>query len=89
MILCELSDTVDLMIEGGYKERFLAEYAQLSIRLLKLQNTITTFKNGVLDFDPETPIEILEAQEETMSLYKSILEKRATFEKINLPEVTL
>lgn len=83
-----LAETVDNML-GGYKDRFIAEYEQLTIRLLKLQNTISTYKNGELDFDPETPIEVLEAQEETMNLYKEILEKRAQYEKITLPEVTL
>lgn len=83
-----LAETVDNML-GGYKERFIAEYEQLSIRLLKLQNTITTYKRGELDFDPNTPIEILEAQEETMNLYKQILEKRAGYENIILPEVKL
>lgn len=84
-----LGDTVEKMIDGNYKERFIAEYEQLSIRLLKLQNTISTYKSGVLEFDPDTPIEILEAQEETMSIYKKILEKRAGYEKIILPEVEL
>ena len=83
-----LAETIDNML-GGYKERFIAEYEQLLIRLLKLQNTITTYKRGELEFDPDTPIEILEAQEETMNLYKQILEKRAGYEKITLPEVTL
>lgn len=83
-----LAETVDNML-GGYKERFIAEYEQLSIRILKLQNTITTYKRGELDFDPDTPIEILEAQEETMNIYKKILEKRAGYENITLPEVTL
>ena len=85
----QLADTVENMIDGGYKERFIAEYEQLSIRLLKLQNTISTYKNGSLEFDPDSPIELLEAQEEIMSTYKMILEKRAKYEEINLPEVTL
>ena len=85
----QLADTVEKMIDGGYKERFIAEYNQLCIRLLKLQNLLTLVKGGEADFAPDSPIEILEAQEEIMSTYKTILEKRAVYEKIELKEVTL
>lgn len=85
----QLKDTIEKMIDGGYKERFIAEYEQLCIRLLKLQNLLTLIKGGEADFSPDSPIEILEAQEEVMSTYKTILEKRAYYEKIILPEVEL
>ena len=85
----QLADTVEKMIDGGYKEGFIAEYNQLCIRLLKLQNLLTLVKGGEADFAPDSPIEILEAQEEIMSTYKTILEKRAVYEKIELKEVTL
>lgn len=85
----QLADTVDNMVNGGYKDRFIAEYEQLCIRLLKLQNLITHIKGGETDFAPDSPIELLETQEEIMSTYKTILEKRAKYERINIKEVTL
>ncbi|MBO7425117.1 MAG: hypothetical protein J6U23_05515 [Clostridiales bacterium] len=85
----ELKDTVGKMVNGSYKDRFVAEYEQLSIRLLKLDNTIRMIKEKTIDYEPESPIEFLEAQAQVMRVYKKILEKRAIKENITLKEVSL
>ena len=85
----ELKDTVEKMVNGSYKDRFIAEYEQLAIRLLKLDNTIRMIKEKTLDYEPESPIELLEAQAQVMRVYKKILEKRAIKENITLKEVSL
>ena len=36
----ELKNTVDLMLSDDYKDRFKAEYYQLSIRFKKLKNMV-------------------------------------------------
>ena len=42
----ELKDTVELMNSSDYKERFKAEYQQLSIRIGKLANMLSTWQAG-------------------------------------------
>lgn len=84
-----LNDTVEQMISGSYKERFLAEYYQLCIRLIKLENTIELYEKEGLEFEPDSPKELLELQVQTMRNYKAILQKRAVYEKIELEEVYL
>ena len=84
-----LADTVENMVSGSYKERFIAEYEQLCIRLLKLDNAIEAFEGEGLDFEPDSPLELLKVQADTMRNYKAILEKRAVYENIDLKEVTI
>lgn len=84
-----LADTVDNMVNGSYKERFIAEYNQVCIRLLKLENTIKAYDGDGLDFEPDSPKDLLQLQADLMRSYKAILEKRAVYEKITLEEVTL
>ena len=85
----ELKDTVEKMVNGSYKDRFIAEYEQLAIRLLKLDNTITMIKEKKIGYEPESPLELLEAQAQVMRVYKKILEKRSIKEDITLKEVSL
>ena len=80
----ELIDTIDDMINTDYKSRFIAEYNQLDIRLKKLSNVLKKYYMDSLDFELTAPIGILEAQLGAMEYYKFMLEKRATFEGINL-----
>ena len=79
-----LDKTVDLMLSDDYKDRFEAEYRQLVNRANKLRKMIRQYEKGELDFDPESPIDILVWQLKTMDEYIYILKRRASYEKITL-----
>ena len=83
----ELKDTVPMMGSADYKERFVAEYAQLKIRYNKLYAVLEKYAADKLDFNPTCPIEILYEQLDHMEAYLSVLETRAKYEGIELPAV--
>lgn len=62
----ELKDTIPGMLSPNYKERFTAEYKQLSIRALKLEIFVDNYRNGRLSFKPTCSIELLEQQLDIM-----------------------
>ena len=80
----ELHQTVKGMISDDYKERFIAEYKQLCIRLDKLSNVLNQYHNNTLSFTLACPIPLLEIQADDMASYKVTLEERAEIEGINL-----
>lgn len=82
-----LKDTVPMMISDDYKERFVAEYAQLKIRYKKLYAVLEKYAADKLDFKPTCPIEILYEQLDHMEAYLEILKIRAKYEGIELPAV--
>lgn len=79
----ELKDTVDFMLSPDYKDRFTAEYRQLSIRTQKLETLIDNYCNGQLSFKPTCNIELLERQLDIMKAYITVLEERAKIEGIS------
>lgn len=80
----KLYETIEMMNSTDFRERFKAEYYQLSIRLDGLLAMLTKWENGVLDFTPNCSKEILEKQVGFMQGYKKILELRADIEEIEL-----
>ena len=85
--MIELKDTVAMMGSADYKERFVAEYAQLKIRYNKLYAVLEKYAADKLDFKPTCPIEILYEQLDHMEAYLEILKIRAKYEGIELPPV--
>lgn len=85
--MIELKDTVEMMGRDDYKERFVAEYAQLKIRYKKLYAVLEKYAADKLDFKPTCPIEILYEQLDHMEAYLSVLETRAKYEDIVLPNI--
>lgn len=85
--MIELKDTAEMMGSDDYKERFVAEYAQLKIRYDKLYAVLEKYAADKLDFKPTCPIEILYEQLDHMEAYLSVLETRAKYEGIELPAV--
>ena len=83
--MIELKDTVEMMGSDDYKERFVAEYTQLKIRYKKLYAVLEKYAADKLDFKPTCPIEILYEQLDHMEAYLSVLETRAKYENIQLP----
>lgn len=83
-MISELKETCDLMASSDYREIFIAEYHQLRIRIVKLENTIKFFHEGSLEFTPACPVTLLEDQLDAMKNYKNVLEQRAFIEGISL-----
>ena len=79
-----LRETVEGMNSSDYKERFIAEHNQLSIRLAGLEKVIRDHDRSLLNFTIDSPIKLLKAQCGSMMAYKIILEQRAVEEGIEL-----
>ena len=79
-----LTDTVELMNGNDFKDRFRAEYFQISIRLSKLEKMLCEMKAGTLNFTPKCSYELLHEQAVYMEQYKRVLEERAKIENIDL-----
>ena len=82
--LYELTDVFDYVASDDYKERFVGEYLELSIRLEKLRRIISQYERGTLDFTPTCSIGLLIQQANAMEEYQVILEQRAVLEGIDL-----
>lgn len=80
----KLKDTMEMMNSKDFKERFKAEYYQLSIRLDGLAGMLIKWENNMLDFTPKCSKETLENQVIFMQGYKKTLELRAEIEGIEL-----
>ena len=80
----ELRDTIPGMLSPYYKERFTAEYEQLSIRAQKLETFIDNYRNGRLSFKPTCDLELLSRQLDIMKAYMTVLEERARIENVNV-----
>ena len=80
----ELKDTVDLMCSEHWANRFLAEYRQTKIRYERLHQMIVKAHAGTLDFEPKSPVCLLEAQAAAMGEYLWILEIRAEKEGLDV-----
>ena len=80
----QLKDTIEMMTSEDYKERFKAEFYQLSLRLYSLTSMLYKWKNNMLDFEPKCSKETLENQLIFMRGYMDILRLRAEIEGIDL-----
>lgn len=80
----ELRDTVIMMDNEDYKERFRAEYYQTVIRYGKLKNMLDRWDDGNLNFNPTCPRSTYNMQIRAMADYIAILEARAVMEGIEL-----
>lgn len=78
----ELKDTIPMMESADYKERFKAEVIQLDIRIGKLANMLSSWAAGELNFQPTCSYDLLEAQLNSMKLYRHFLGERAKLEGI-------
>lgn len=83
----ELKDTALLMSSEDYKDRFCAEYAQLTIRAQKLQQMLHQMSEGKLGFTPTCPTDMLVGQLRAMMNYQQYLLARAECEGITLPKM--
>mgnify|MGYP000001388141 FL=1 len=80
----ELSNTIDLMNSGDYKDRFCAEYYQTKERYNKLHRLIIKLEAKTAEFTPTCSIDLLKKQKAAMGEYLYCLEVRAEIERIDL-----
>lgn len=73
-----------MMNSEDYTERFKAEYYQLKIRGCSLQNMLSKWDMGKLEFCPTCPRSTYDMQLKAMLEYKAILEMRAVMEQIDI-----
>ena len=83
----DLQETVYAMTSDDYKQRFIAEYAQVTIRANKLSDVINRYFNDTLDFKLECGIWLWVEQYMDMKNYIEILKKRAKIENIDLTTI--
>lgn len=74
-----LKSTIMYMISDNYKERFIAEYKQLTIRIDKLSKALASTN---INFN--CSVELLKIQLDYMEAYAGILRDRAKIEGIKL-----
>ena len=79
-----LERSAELMLSGDYRERFAAEWAQVTIRLRRLKDMLDAYREEKMEFEPTFPITLLREQALVMQEYVDILEKRAELEGIRL-----
>jgi hypothetical protein len=79
-----LRDTAEGMNSTDYKERFIAEYNQLVIRYMGLDNMLGKWDKGELNFEPTCPRSTYNMQIKAMTDYIAALEARAVMEGIEL-----
>lgn len=80
----ELQELFNLMTSADYRDRFVAEYLQISIRRNRLAKMLLNYKEGNLNFTPKCSYELLYEQLIHMESYMEILEQRAVIEDIPL-----
>lgn len=77
-----LKDTIRFMLSDDFKDRFKAEYYQLTKRIAELRRMLKEYKKG--NFTTNCPFELLYKQLIFMLIYRDILEERAKIENIDL-----
>lgn len=63
-----------------YKARFIEEYYELGIRIIKLDCLLMRHEAGLLDFELDCPAELLREQLIYMKHYLGVLNERALIE---------
>lgn len=80
----KLQDTIKMMDNSDYNERFKAEYYQLKIRHEGLSRMLKGYREGTLDFTPNCSYDLLHTQLVYMECYMNVLEERAKIESVEL-----
>lgn len=82
----KLQETIEMMNSSDFKERFRAEYFQLTNRIGGLTVMLDKYREGKLPFKPNCSYDLLHGQLKAMHLYATYLEERAVIENIDLQE---
>lgn len=78
----ELKDTVERMLSEDYKERLIAEWQQLEIRIEGLRDFLFEFDQGYLRENPPSKRLVYKNQLDAMLAYQEYLTQRIKDEKI-------
>lgn len=78
--LTDMKNSVDYMLSDDWKQRFIAEYAQLVTRIEKIIDIVWDEES----VDNAGPLGLLDLQVDKMTEYKQILEIRADIYGIDL-----
>lgn len=84
----KLVETVNLMCSRDFKDRFIAEYVQLVIRLSKLNDVLNNTSDVSHEVDDITRALMIK-QRDAMESYKECLEKRADILGIDLSNYSM
>lgn len=84
----KLVETVNLMCSNDFKDRFIAEYVQLVIRLSKLNDVLNNTSDVSHEVDDITRALMIK-QHDAMESYKECLEKRADILGIDLSNYSM
>lgn len=81
-------ESAKAMFSDDYKERFIAEYVQVTTRASRLLEMLVRYRDGAdkLGFKPACSYEDLTMQLEYMNDYIKTLEKRAKIEGVDLSD---
>lgn len=77
-----LEETIELMTNTDYKDRFKAEFEQLCFRISELDAFLNKWDKGELKTTPKSPREWFERQRQAMADYCQVLTARAIEEEI-------
>ena len=80
--LTDMKNSVDYMLSDDWKQRFIAEYAQLVTRIEKIIDVV--WYEESIDNAVKCPFGLLDLQVDKMTEYKQILEIRADIYGIDL-----
>ena len=80
----KLQDTIKMMDNADYNERFKAEYYQLKIRYEGLARLLKGYREGTLNFTPTCSYDLLHTQLVYMEHYMNVLEERSKIENVKL-----
>ena len=78
----ELKETVERMLSEDYKERLIAEWQQLEIRIEGLRQFLFNYDQGHLSSDPASTRSTYKGQLDAMMEYQKALTQRIRDEKI-------
>ena len=77
----DLVATAKKMASPDYQDRMEAEYAQARIRLNNLLGMLNAWDANELEFEPDCPRALLDAELGILSAYVAILEERERYER--------
>lgn len=78
-----LVETVNLMCSNDWKDRFIAEYIQLQIRIIKLEEALNNTSDSFSVLDSRTRA-VMMKQRDAMESYRNCLAIRADIAGIDL-----
>lgn len=82
-----LKDTIPMMESDDFKDRLIAEYLQLDIRLKGLNEMLKNWAAGSLPFTPKCDMSTRKMQASAMEHYRNLLERVMKAEGITCPTI--